>query len=200
MSCRKFEDYLNNRLHLTTFKKHMESCEKCRMAFETDSRILEQSKNLNENIKIPDLWPSIEKNIRSRKTVILRFKQSTKFILSAAASLLLITTIWVLSQYDKEPIPEKILSQKALEKVVQAEEKYLEAINELEDLAFNQLHHTKEPLAQLYRNKLILIDRQIENCKNALQNNPANSHIRKYLMAALKDKQRTLEEILELRS
>jgi hypothetical protein len=199
MSCHKFEDYLNDRFDSITFEKHLKSCEECRIAFETDSRILKQSKNLNKNLEIPDLWPSIEENIQAKKPVILKFKRSTKLLLAAAASFLVIITIWIFSTYEKEPVAERILSQKTLQKVQLAEEKYLDAINDLEDLALHQLENTTEPLAQLYRNKLSLIDRQIENCKNALETNPANSHIRQYLMAALQDKQKTLEEILELR-
>jgi CII-binding regulator of phage lambda lysogenization HflD len=104
------------------------------------------------------------------------------------------------NSYQKETSSERILSQNALEKVKDAEEKYLDAITGLEDLAYYQLENTTEPLAQLYRNKLSLIDRQIQNCQEALETNPANSHIRRYLMAALQDKQKTLEDILEVSS
>ena len=51
-------------------------------------------------------------------------------------------------------------------------------------------------LALLYRDKLETIDSQIERCKDALQDNPANTHIRRYLLAALDDKKQTLREIL----
>ena len=67
-------------------------------------------------------------------------------------------------------------------------------------MAYAQLDETTEPLAQLYRNKLSLIDRQIENCQDALESNPANSHIRNYLISALQDKQKTLEDILKVNS
>lgn len=49
----------------------------------------------------------------------------------------------------------------------------------------------------LYRDRLETIDRQITLCKNAIDLNPANAHIRKYMMMALKDKKETLKEIAE---
>jgi hypothetical protein len=196
MSCQKFEEYLNEQLDLETLKAHMESCEKCKKAYQIDARILEKSKNLNENLKIPDLWPDIEENIQKKKPLIINFYTTKRLLFAAAATFLIITTIWMFKTYQEEKTSARILSVQALEKVIKAEVVYLEAIVELEDLAYVQLEVTSEPLAQLYRNKLSLIDRQIENCKNALETNPANSHIRKYLMAALQDKQKTLEEIL----
>ena len=86
-----------------------------------------------------------------------------------------------------------------LEQVKEAEESYISAIEDLEDMALGRLDETKEPLAQLYRNKIKLIDAQITSCRNELERNPANAHIRKYLLAALQDKQRTLTEIIELK-
>jgi len=200
MSCHKFEDYLNEQLDLDTLKVHMESCEECRKAFQLDAQIMDLSRNLNENLAVPDLWPSIEEDLRGKKPVILKFRSTKRYLLAAAASFLIITAIWIFNSYQNDTSPRRILSQQALEKVREAEEKYLDAINQLENLAYYQLDDTTEPLAQLYRNKLSLIDRQIQNCQEALESNPANSHIRQYLMAALQDKQKTLEEILELSS
>jgi hypothetical protein len=198
MSCHKFEDYLNGQLDLEALKTHMESCESCRKSYQIDKRIMDQSKKLNEKLDIPDLWPSIEEDLQGKKPVILKFRSTKRWLLAAAASFLIITTIWMFNSSMNETVTERILSQQALEKVKEAEKKYQEAIEDLELLAYNQLENTTEPLAQLYRNKLSLIDRQIQNCQDALETNPASSHIRQYLMAALQDKQKTLEDILEL--
>jgi hypothetical protein len=200
MNCNKFEDFLNDQLDLATLKVHMESCEDCRKAYQVDTRIMDRSKKLNENLSIPDLWPSIEKGIQKKKPVMLKFRARKRLLLAAAASFLILTTFWMFISDQKETSTERILSQQALEKVRDAEEKYLAAISGLEELAHQQLDNTTEPLAQLYRNKLSLIDRQIQNCQQALETNPANSHIRRYLMAALQDKQKTLENILQLSS
>ncbi len=48
----------------------------------------------------------------------------------------------------------------------------------------------------LYRDKLAVIDGQIEKCQEALERNPGNAHIRRYFLAALQDKKQTLAEAL----
>ena len=53
-------------------------------------------------------------------------------------------------------------------------------------------------LALLYRDKIATIDTQIDRCLRALHGNPANTHIRRYLLLALRDKRETLEEIVQL--
>ena len=52
-------------------------------------------------------------------------------------------------------------------------------------------------LMLLYRDRLETIDDQIEQCREALSENPANAHIRRYMLAALQDKKETLKELLE---
>ena len=200
MQCNKFEDYLNDKLDFGQLQDHVTSCDSCRKAFEIDTRIMDHSKILNNKLEIPDLWPSIERGIQKKKPVILKFSTRSRLILTAAAAFLLITAVWVFISKQNDNRYDRILTQQAFEKVIEAEEKYLDAIQNMEDLAYQQLDDTTIQLAQLYRNKLSLIDRQIQNCQSALESNPANSHIRKYLMAALQDKQQTLEEILELNS
>jgi len=55
-------------------------------------------------------------------------------------------------------------------------------------------------LDSLYRDRLGTIDAQIARCREALKSNPANAHIRRYLMAALRDKRETLTEVLNLKA
>ncbi len=200
MSCHKFEDYLSGKLDLAELKIHMGSCLSCQKSYQMDTRIMDHSRNLNDNLPIPDLWPSIEKEIQKKKPVILKFSPRTRLILTAAAIFLIITAIWMFNSNQRDKGYDRILTQQAFEKVIEAEERYLDAIQNMEDLAYQQLDKSTEQLAQLYRNKLSLIDRQIQNCQNALESNPANSHIRRYLMAAFQDKQQTLEDILQLDS
>ena len=200
MSCQKFEEYLKEQLDQDKFKIHIESCDECKKAFSDDIKIMNHTKAMSDELVVPDLWPSIEENIKKDNPVILKFKTTKRLLLAAAASFLIITSIWLFNINTSDKPSTRILSEQALQKVIEAESSYMEAIDELENLAYTELEETSEPLAQLYRNKLSLIDRQIQNCKEALETNPANSHIRQYLMAALQDKRETLEEILRVDS
>jgi hypothetical protein len=51
-------------------------------------------------------------------------------------------------------------------------------------------------MMSLYRDKLAVIDAQIGKCRDALDSNPGNAHIRRYLLAALQDKHQTLADML----
>jgi hypothetical protein len=93
-----------------------------------------------------------------------------------------------------------LLAGKALKQVEAKEREYEEAIAEMERLAEPQLAKLDADLMMLYRDRLATIDAQIVRCKEAAARNPANAHIRRYLLAALQDKQETLQELVENRS
>jgi hypothetical protein len=197
VNCHRFEDYLKEKTGLDELKIHMKSCDKCEKAFRFDNQILNRCRSLNDKLVVPDLWSVIEEKIEADKSLIIKFRKNKRLLFAAAAAFLIFTTIWLFNiTYNQKP-STRILSDQTLQKVIQAESTYIEAINELESLAYAELEDTTEPLAQLYRNKLSLIDHQIQNCKKALETNPANSHIRRYLMTALQDKRKTLEKILK---
>lgn len=200
MSCHKFEEYLQGMLDISSLKAHMQNCQDCREAFQTDKQILDRSKNLNQNLKVPDIWNSIQNEIKEGSADQRQFRFREKLFLAAAAMILITTAVWIINSNLPDSEQARILSGKALEKVEKAEREYVDAINDLENLAYDEIENTTEPLAQLYRNKLSLIDQQIRNCQEALENNPANSHIRQYLMAALQDKHKTLKDILQISS
>ena len=200
MRCHKYDDYLRGIMNLSELKDHVQSCEDCNKEYHLDSQIMERSKKLNQNLTVPDLWPSIKKEIEMEEIPHPGFRFRKKLILAAAAMIMITAAIWVVNLLHRDVGDERILSSKALEKVKEAEKVYIDAIRDLEDSAYLRLETTSEPLAQLYRNKLSLIDQQIRNCQEALENNSANSHIRRYLLAALQDKQKTLKDILQTNS
>ena len=201
MGCDKFDLYLKEELTEKEFHAHMDKCQECWMAFETDKDLMSEAAALNTDLQVPDLWTEI------RHEIILspEAKDKTRFwpqtlIWSAAAALLFAVVFWAVSIREEAPTESRILSHQALEQVKTAEENYIRAIEGLEEIARDKLTETREPLAQLYRNKLKLIDAQINKCRNELERNPANAHIRNYLLAALQDMQTTLTEIIELKS
>ena len=71
----------------------------------------------------------------------------------------------------------------------------MEAITELEETVKPVLKSIDVELALCYRDRLETIDEQINLCKKELKHNPANTHIRHYLLAALQDKKQTLIEL-----
>jgi hypothetical protein len=196
MTCGKFDDYLNGVIERQDFRIHAEECESCRLAFRLDSQIMNRAGRLNEDLSVPDLWPQIRRHLENTR----RRQLNVNWLMAAAAVFLIVAGVLVINYLQQRGEPDtRILSDSAVEKVKQAEAEYIDAINELESIAYTRLENTNAPLAQLYRNKLSLIDDQIRNCQKAIERNPADSLIRRYLLAALHDKQITLKNILELK-
>ena len=112
------------------------------------------------------------------------------------AALLFLALAGFLYYRQQQPLPVKgLLAEKALQRVEAAEADYLQAIAGLEAAAGPRLTALPPDLASLYRTRLEAIDAQIIRCREALAANPANAHIRRYLLAALQDKKETLRSI-----
>jgi hypothetical protein len=114
---------------------------------------------------------------------------------AGAAALFLIALVTLLITRSAAP-SSGILTARALARVETIEKEYLTAIGDLEKMAGPKIKAMDLQLVFLYRDKLAAIDSQIAKCREALDSNPANAHIRRYLLAALSDKRQTLAEIL----
>jgi anti-sigma factor RsiW len=89
-----------------------------------------------------------------------------------------------------------LMADAALARVETEEREYAAAIEALEAKAGPKLAEMDFSLMALYRDRLETIDAQIERCREAIDRNPWNAHIRKYMLTALQDKRDTLGMIL----
>ncbi len=196
MDCRQFEFWAKGDLSDDLFALHRKSCDSCQKAFLSDQKLMNTALNLNKNLPVPDQWPAIEKKLDR----VDRQKRSFKLVrysLMAAALLFIFTIFYFPWSKPIDISQDRILDEKALLYVQETEEAYLKALESLQDRAENRLQSSDEQLATLYRQKLDLVDQQITRCRDALDQNPANAHIRRYLLAALETKQNTLIDIIE---
>jgi len=203
MSCHKFKKYELGKIKEQEFKNHLKSCATCQAEIKQDAWLMSLARSLKQPVKAPFLWGKIENTLREEK----RIRESTPIkdyrwrlfpVLGFAILFLMIISIglyFLLSQQAGEP---RLLAEKALIKVEKKESEYLQAIVELEERVLPKMANLNLELMLLYRDRLETIDGQIESCKEALGKNPANAHIRRYLLAALQDKKETLNEILSL--
>jgi len=99
---------------------------------------------------------------------------------------------------DRDDRSSGLLSESVLKEVEIRQKAYQSAIKELEVVASSRLVALDQELMFLYRDRLEVIDGQIEQCREALATNRANAHIHRYLLAALQDKEETLEEIMNI--
>jgi len=195
MICKKYEQHGLGQLNEEQFREHLAICSQCQALVREDNKIMAMAEKVNQNLIIPDLWPDIERALLHKKKVKV-YPLYRNWILRVAAVLILAVSLTLYLSNREESTHTMILSQAALQKVEKTERDHMNAINQLEQAAREQLSQIDVEIASLYRTKIETIDAQIERCKAALEENPANTHIRKYLLAALIDKKETLNELI----
>jgi len=202
MGCSYFENDSLNRLNEKDRSLHIKECPLCAERESIESQI-EIDANLLPAFK-PDasLWAKIENEIKAnekskRKNTILKRVSKQKIWLRAAAILFVTFSITAL-YFASSSGSENILSSISLLKVELTERSYLSAIEDLEMQADSKMAEMDFELSFLYRDKLETINVQIAQCEEAINKNPGNAHIRRYMLAALQDKKETLNEIIML--
>jgi hypothetical protein len=215
MSCKELERYDRGEMDEAEFAQHAASCPVCQQALELDEKVMTLAKSLREPIEAPRLWSRIEEALRKemaekqRLTPGPQVKKKPKLegpslrwrflrLVPAAAALLIIVGIGLYFGLKSSVPSSGLLAKKALERVEQKEHEYMKAIEDLEKQVLPRMGDLNLDLVFLYRSRLETIDAQIEQCREALALNPANAHIRQYLMGALQDKKETLAEVLSL--
>ena len=89
------------------------------------------------------------------------------------------------------------LNDRALAEVQRTENAYMQAIDKLAAESKPQLDAANSPLMDSYREKLLVLDSAIAELRAEEGQNPGNAHLRYQLLAMYREKQGTLQEILE---
>ena len=98
-----------------------------------------------------------------------------------------------------QSLPEKppLLTEQAAGEVELAEAAYVASIDKLSQVARPRLSSATEPVLLNYREKLEVLDSAINDLKANIERNRFNTHLREALLAMYKEKQRTLQDILQ---
>ena len=200
MSCDQFEKYEIGELDSREFREHLKTCSYCREQEQMDARLMNLSRSLQEPVQSAGLWERIEHTLTAedhqrRKPLILGIPTRSFALYAAAAVLLIAVSLGIYYWLFQEKHEPGLLTEAALKKVELKEQEYIKAIRELEKQALPRMAHMNIELMLLYRDRLETIDDQIKRCREALSENPANTHIRRYMLAALQDKKETLLEL-----
>jgi hypothetical protein len=205
MNCPEAAKYERGELSEAEFESHAAGCPCCLEILRREAEIMSQARALRRPIQAPGLWSRIEQALeeeaakeRARAPLLARFLRPilVAALVLATAGLVLTVGLWKHAPSGFSGI----LSNNALARVERAEKEYLKSLEELEKQAQSQMVGLDLELNFLYRDRLGAIDAQIARCQEALRSNPANAHIRRYLMAALHDKRETLTEVLNLKA
>ncbi len=201
MNCNEYERYELGEMDAGEFQRHKTECSTCRELEQSDQRLLSAAAALKEDIiEAPELWNRIETSFINEDAPAqgsrLRGLFNRRFhSLLAAAVLMAAVALGIYFGVFLERSGSGLLSDSALERVENTEKAYLKAIDQLEKETAPQMAQMNIELMLLYKDRLATIDEQIRNCREELSLNPANTHIRRYMMAALKDKEKTLTEL-----
>lgn len=207
MRCDRFDKYEMGKINPREFKSHLDNCPVCQKRLEADDRLMALVRSIKEPVSAPHLWSRIEVSLREERdktaetqgSFLRFFRRLPRVAVPVAAFILagfvLVIAVWVLPRSSGS----NLLGQRALDRVEKREAQYLEAITNLENVALSKMANLDLELMLLYRDKLETIDEQIERCREAISENPANAHIRRYMLLAFQDKRETLKEILELK-
>lgn len=192
----------NNKLQTLSGKaldKHLRECPYCAQNKTFDEELMQQAAALLPFKPDETLWKRIDQALEKEKQ--RKAKQpggKYKTWLVAASLFMAIISSALILFFRTADTSENILSSAALMKVEISEQSYISAIDDLEEQADSKLSGLETDLLLLYKDKLATIDTQIERCRQAIEQNPGNAHIRRYMLAALQDKKETLSEIIHL--
>ena len=193
---------------------HSATCVPCANEMQAWKNLSLTAAELHQEWDSPSLWPRIEQALSQQSLVMQnswwrRFRFAWIFgslqWQTVAAALIVITltasSIWFLNARKSVGITgnQSLLNDSAITDVEHAEAAYERAIDKLDAKARPQLANSSAPLMANYREKLLVIDSAIADLKSQAGINPANGHLRRELLAMYREKQDTLEQILEVK-
>lgn len=175
-----------------------------------DDELTKAAKTLHREWESPELWPAIAKAIAEEDASPHRpaARYRTWIPWAAAAAIVIATTVTLLVLRDglvrDTPIAqparasERLLSDEALADLEQAETRYIAAIEALATKVAPAANAPASPLEANLRERLLVIDSAIAECRAEIERNRFNAHLRRQLLTIYQEKRQTLEQILEL--
>lgn len=190
---------------------HAEDCVDCAAELRAWNEISAAARSMHGDWESPELWPRIARELKAGgndrspwiQRLVLAFRTPTLSWQPIAAGVLLVAltaaTAWILLPRRQGPLPahQVLLKDSAVEQVERAESEYVHAIDKLAAEAQPQIANPATPLMASYREKLLVLDSAIAELQSEASVNPANAHLRRQLLAMYREKQDTLEQVLE---
>jgi hypothetical protein len=194
---------------------HCSDCAACAEELRAWKNLSIAASELQHHWDSPALWPRIEQALSQQPVATSKPSHWQRLFGSwnlgalqwqtAAAALLLVALtaaiVWFLKNPNTAMVEQNaaLLTDRAVNDVVRAESAYERAIDQLDAQARPQLQNSTSPLMANYREKLFVLDSAIADLKSQASINPANGHLRRELLAMYREKQDTLEQVLEVK-
>jgi len=196
---------------VAAFARHAEGCPACREELALWNAIAAAAPTLRKEWPSPGLDARIREDLARESRPRRRPAPAAWLSLAAAASLLaaVLARPFLGSPPSAPgattaiPVPgideaaERLLTERALTGVEKAEGAYVRSIDSLAKVAESRLAGARSPLLANYREKLLVLDAAIADCRAQIERNRFNAHLRLELLSVYREKQRTLQALLE---
>jgi hypothetical protein len=198
---------------LAAARVHAADCPGCRAELEIWDDISAAARSLHREWDSPGLWPRIAAAIRAeeaatprRGAAFWRWPIQWQAIAAAILVLAMIAPLAWYGWHGRTPAPlpadratsnARLLNEQALSEIERAEAEYVRAVDALSRAATARIEEQPTPLLLTLRERLIVIDAAIAECRAAIERNRFNAHLRRELLSIYQEKQRTLQQILE---
>jgi hypothetical protein len=192
---------------------HAATCSDCFEEIRAWKSLSIAAQELRDYTESPALWPRIERALAEEAVRKARRADRWDWFLFlrsipigwqtvAAGAFVLVLTIsagwfYLHPPKDGQRADRSLLKSKALKEVESAETTYVQAIDKLAAETKPQLEHPATPLLANYHEKLLVLDSAISDLRAQAGINPSNAQLRYQLLAMYREKQQTLEEVLE---
>ena len=171
-----------------------------------DEEISRAARGLRREWESPHLWPRIHAALAAEAAGAERRRASARVrswltLAAAAAVLVLGVSVFVRVPAPGPPIPaeaeRRLLTERALQDVERAEGDYVRSLDALSRVAESKVEEADSPLMMSYREKLLLLDSAIAECRTRIERNRFNARLRQELLSLYREKQRTLQQLMK---
>jgi len=186
-------------------REHAKVCDACRRELWLWTEMSAQAPGLREQWETPELWPKIRQTLaaqqKAAKPHALRGRLGWR-MLAVAAALAIAVSVSLVIYSRPAPAPATkqdpdFLTEQTLREVEQTEAAYRASIDKLSRLAQPKLNASENPVAIAAREKLLVLDSEIDNVRSTVAHNKFNAQLQADLAVLYRDKQDTLKEILQ---
>ncbi len=171
----------------------------------SDEEISRAARELHREWESPELWPRIQAALAAEAARAGRrhgVRVRAWLSLAAAATVLVLgasVLLRVRAPQESAPAAEaerRFLTDKALREVERTEGDYVRSIEELSRLAEPKVEDAGSPLMMGYREKLMLLDSAVAECRARIDRNRFNGRLRRELLSLYQEKQQTLQQVM----
>jgi hypothetical protein len=195
---------------VAAFARHAEACPACREEVALWNEISAAAPSLRKEWPSPGLEARIRASLAAERRPRRRLAPAAWLSLAAAASLFAaLLARPFLNPLSTTPVgggalptpgideaAHRLLTERALADVEKAEEAYVRSIDALSKAAGPRLAEAGSPILLNYREKLLVLDAAIDDCRAQIERNRFNAHLRLELLSVYREKQRTLEALV----